>query len=162
MALGNSDRALRTYVKIYQKNERIQKEKLFTQTKFHFGLMMITVLMYVIQKINHKEQLLPKKGFWFEFIRGIITKVLVDDKNKFGTMLELTLVDEGKEYQLSVNVDGIYGRSLAERISGLSELGKFVKITPYFKARDEKTGQERELQVFHLKLMEKARQPFLR
>lgn len=146
MALGNSDRASRTYVKVYQKNEKDSEGKVVYTDKVSLWIDDDNGTDIRYSEKKSEGTITPKKGLWFEFIEGIITKVLVDDKNKFGTMLELTLVDEGKEYQLSVNVDGIYGRSLAERISGLSELGKFVKVTPYsFKARDEKTGQEREL-----------------
>ena len=146
MALGNSDRASRTYVKVYQKNEKDSEGKIVYTDKVSLWIEDSNGTDVRYSENKQQGTITPKQGLWFEFIEGILTKVIVDDKNKFGTTLELTIVDEGKEYLLSVNVDGIYGRSLAEKISNIGELGKFVKVSPYsFKARDEKTGQEREL-----------------
>ena len=153
MGLGNSDRASRTYVKVYQKNEKDSEGKVVYTDKVSLWIEDNNGTDIRYSDNRQTGIVTPKKGLWFEFIEGLLTKVLVDDKNKFGTTLELTIVDEGKEHLVSVNVDGIYGRSLAEKISAVGELGKFVKVSPYsFKGRDEKTGQERDVRGVSVEL----------
>ena len=141
MALGNNERTGKTFVNIYQKNKKdVEGKIVFTDE----------VAVWIdddngtdIRYSENKQTgvITPKKGWWYDFIEGVVTDIKVDENNKFGARLEITLVDGEDTYLLCASLDGAYGRSLAERAPNIT-LGDKVKFQPYSFTDD--TGKDRK------------------
>jgi hypothetical protein len=139
--LGNNARTGNTFVNIYQKNKKDAEGKIVYTDD---------VAVWIDDEngtdIRYSENkqtgvISPKKGWWYDYIEGIVTDVKVDEKNKFGARLEITIVDGEESYLLCASLDGAYGRSLAERIPNVT-LGDKVKFQPY--AFTDDTGKDRK------------------
>ena len=140
MALGNNERTGKTFVNIYQKNKKDAEGKIvYTED----------VAVWIdddngtdIRYSENKQTgvITPKKGWWYDFIEGIVTNIKVDENNKFGARLEIIIVDGEDTYLLCAGLDSPYGRSLGERVPNIT-LGDKVKFQPYNFTDDE--GKER-------------------
>jgi hypothetical protein len=141
MALGKNERTGSTFVNIYQKNKKDAEGKIVYTDD---------VAVWIDDEngtdIRYSENkqtgvISPKKGWWYDYIEGIVTGVKVDEKNKYGARLEINIVDGEDSYLLCAGLDGAYGRSLAERIPNVT-LGDKVKFQPY--AFTDDTGKDRK------------------
>lgn len=141
MALGKNERTGSTFVNIYQKNKKDAEGKVVYTDE---------VAVWIDDEngsdIRYSENkqtgvITPKKGFWYDYIEGIVTGVKVDEQNKFGARLEISLADGEDSYLLCAGLDGAYGRSLAERLPHV-KIGDKVKFQPYSFTDD--TGKERK------------------
>lgn len=141
MGLGKNERTGDTFVNIYQKNKKDAEGKIvYTED----------VAVWIDDEngtdIRYSENkqtgvITPKKGWWYDYIEGIVTGVKVDEKNKYGARLEISLADGEDSYLLCAGLDGAYGRSLAERIPHV-KIGDKAKFQPY--AFTDDTGKERK------------------
>ncbi len=141
MGLGNNARTGNTFVNIYQKNKKDAEGKIVYTDD---------VAIWIDDEngsdIRYSENkqtgvISPKKGWWYDHIEAIVTGVVVDEKNKFGARLEISLADGEDSYLLCASLDGAYGRSLAERIPNV-KLGDKVKFQPYSFTDDK--GKDRK------------------
>ena len=141
MALIKNERTGDTFVNIYQKNKKDAEGKIVYTEE---------VAVWIDDEngtdIRYSENkqtgiIVAKKGWWYDAIEGIVTGVKVDEKNKFGARLEISLADGEDTYLLCAGLDGAYGRSLAERIPHV-KLGDKAKFQPY--AFTDESGKERK------------------
>lgn len=139
--LGNNARTSNTFVNIYQKNKKDAEGKIVYTDD---------VAVWIDDEngtdIRYSENkqtgvISPKKGWWYDYIEGIVTGVKVDEKNKFGARLEINLADGEDSYLLCAGLDGAYGRSLAERLPHV-KIGEKAKFQPY--SFIDETGKERK------------------
>lgn len=130
MALGKNDRSGVKYVNIYQKNKKDGDGKIVYTDD---------VAVWIdddngddIRYSEDKQSgvITPKRGFWYDFIEGAVTNIKVDEQNKYGARLEITIVDGEDSYLLCAGLGSAYGRSLAERVPHI-KIGDFVKFQPY-------------------------------
>ena len=132
MALGNYERTGGgfTYLNVYQKNKKDEEGKIvFTDE---------VAIWYDdengsdIRYSENKETgvITPVRGYWYEFAEGIVNSVKVDEKNKFGARLEISLSDTDGNYLFCASMKNAYGQSLAERIPHV-KIGDKVRLSPY-------------------------------
>jgi hypothetical protein len=141
MALGNNERTGSTYVNIYQKNKKDAEGKVVYTDEVAIWIDDENGTDIRYSENKQTGVISPKKGWWYDYIEGIVTGVTVDEKNKFGARLEISLADGEDSYLLCAGLDGAYGRSLAERIPHV-KIGDKAKFQPY--AFTDDTGKERK------------------